>query len=124
MRGQRFEEVLRNCREGSPLDLTPEELAEGWPYCPEFDGQLTLQRMAGRRPWCGCSQLKGGSVEPYLTTMTAEGRFYLKKGSETLYVFTMPTDPEVRHGVEVFVSQSVHLAYRQGLADAVGGKKF
>lgn len=60
MRGQRFEEVLRNCREGSPLELNSEELAEGWHYCPEFEGQLTLQRMAGGRLWCGCGQPKEG----------------------------------------------------------------
>lgn len=62
MRGQRFEEVLRNCREGSPLELTPEELAEGWHYCPEFEGQLTLQRVAGGNPWCGCSQSKDSYI--------------------------------------------------------------
>jgi hypothetical protein len=58
MRGARFEEVLRNCREGTPLELAPEELAEGWHYCPEIQGQLAHIKTVGGKPWylCECRE--------------------------------------------------------------------
>jgi hypothetical protein len=36
MTSNRFSELMRNCS----LSLTPEESAEGWHFCHEFDGLL------------------------------------------------------------------------------------
>lgn len=76
MRGARFEEVLRNCQGGTPLELTPEELAEGWHYCPEVSGQLALQRVVGGQPWCGCG--RGPSELDTLRSLLKRCRYFVE----------------------------------------------
>lgn len=92
MRGQRFEEVLRNCREGTPLELTPEEKEHGWHYCPEDQGQLSLQRLVGGKPWCGCklSKEQGCATISDLDTLM-QSMDFIKRCKKFEYVDGIPT---------------------------------
>lgn len=51
MTGKRFDELMKNCS----LSLTPEEMAEGWHFCHEFDGALV--KGDSRDEFCGDSCL-------------------------------------------------------------------